>query len=501
MNYSGVTSYDVAPHIWIGGYYRDTLGSERSDFVVAVKSGTGTSGTGADLPQVRFRVDYEGIASATGSFRAPIFYDSADTSYYLDPNGTSRLYYVNSPQGYVSNGNPWGTSNSAFFPNGITTAGGTNWIYGFTYIGNAPGNGAGHEFYTSGSSYSTGNMEAGGSMRAPIFYDRNDTNYYLDLNATGTALRLGGNIFANGSFGTNGYGSGALVGRVFAPKGATFSLSAYASITGAIKIRLPQRGNDTMWSMKVRIYNYNTNDTSEYLLGNYSYSQGAWNYSATYLGGTNSAARTVRFGNEGGYDCVWIGETSTGWSHPVVSVMDFMGGYANGSCENWDDNWDINIVSSFGTVAATVSPSIRFGDVYSSSTNSSNVYASSDVRGNDVYTTGGWFRNHTNNAGIYWSGTGWHLMPENSADFRIHSGSTSETSLRLETNGTTRGYAYANSSNEVGFLTNDRNWALRINSSKNVFIHGSVLNHLILICMMVMKEQEQFTVTRIVLVS
>lgn len=91
LNYNGGTAYDVAPHIWLGGYYRDTPGSERSDFVVAIKSGTGTSGTGADIPQPRFRVDYEGIASATGSFRAPIFYDTDDTAYYGDFAGTSKF--------------------------------------------------------------------------------------------------------------------------------------------------------------------------------------------------------------------------------------------------------------------------------------------------------------------------------------------------------------------------------------------------------------------------
>lgn len=35
-----------------------------------------------------------GIGTATGSWRAPIFYDSADTSYYLDPNSSSNLYSV-----------------------------------------------------------------------------------------------------------------------------------------------------------------------------------------------------------------------------------------------------------------------------------------------------------------------------------------------------------------------------------------------------------------------
>jgi hypothetical protein len=99
-------------------------------------------------------------------------------SYTLDVAGL-----VNTASGYISVGNPWGTSNSAFFPNGITTAGGTNWIYGYTFIGNAPGNGAGHEFFASGSSNSTGDVSAYGSMRAPIFYDRNDTSYYLDPNS------------------------------------------------------------------------------------------------------------------------------------------------------------------------------------------------------------------------------------------------------------------------------------------------------------------------------
>jgi hypothetical protein len=98
---------------------------------------------------------------------------------YVNPS--SDIIYARG--GYISPGNAWGTGDSAFFPNGITTAGGTNWVYGTTYIGNAPGNGAGHEFFASGSSNSTGDVSAYGSLRAPIFYDRNDTSYYLDPNS------------------------------------------------------------------------------------------------------------------------------------------------------------------------------------------------------------------------------------------------------------------------------------------------------------------------------
>ncbi len=101
-----------------------------------------------------------------------------------------------------------------------------------------------------------------------------------------------------------------------------------------------------------------------------------------------------------------------------------------------------------------------------------NVYASSDLRGADVYTTGGWFRNHTNTNGIYWSSTGWHLMPYDSSDFRMHSGSAGAVAIRMETNGTVRGYLYANSSNEIGLLNQDRSWRFRVTSGGDAYVSG-----------------------------
>jgi len=170
-NQMGGPEYDVADP---GGIERITLG-------------TGVIGNNGNYNRV-----YSQYGFYSSDVRTPVYYDSNDTSYFINPNGQSNLYFVNAPTGYVSNGNPWGTANSAFFPNGITTAGSTNWIYGSnTYIGNAPSNGAGHEFFASGSSNSTGDVSAFSSMRAPIFYDRNDTYYYLDPNSTSRVNVLG----------------------------------------------------------------------------------------------------------------------------------------------------------------------------------------------------------------------------------------------------------------------------------------------------------------------
>ena len=57
LNYSGVTTYNGAPGAWIGLRLYDTPGSERDYLTFATKSGTGTSGTGTDIPTEKMCID------------------------------------------------------------------------------------------------------------------------------------------------------------------------------------------------------------------------------------------------------------------------------------------------------------------------------------------------------------------------------------------------------------------------------------------------------------
>jgi hypothetical protein len=270
----GNTNYN--PHNGISGYQGNTI-MRIIDSRVGIGGDWGTYGSVAN-PE--YTLDVRGTIFSNTDMRAPIFYDSADTSYYLDPNadlslkvygeicnsnyqagrlqpgalniGRTDLNYaweggtwaddvrvgilancsetweiavhdsgdavkslihfdggstitmgrdigwstcvVNSPSGYVSNGNPWGTANSAFFPNGITTAGSANWIYGTTtYIGNAPSNGAGHDFSSSGHQYSTG------SITTPLFLvngHSDNTKGYRIHNTSGSSVSA---MFTNSS--------------------------------------------------------------------------------------------------------------------------------------------------------------------------------------------------------------------------------------------------------------------------------------------------------------
>ena len=47
--------------------------------------------------------------------------------------------------------------------------------------------------HTSGTSYSDGDK------RAPIFYDSNDTTYYIDPNTTGVSVRVAGQLWSGQS--------------------------------------------------------------------------------------------------------------------------------------------------------------------------------------------------------------------------------------------------------------------------------------------------------------
>lgn len=82
------------------------------------------------------------------------------------------------------------------------------------------------------------------------------------------------------------------------------------------------------------------------------------------------------------------------------------------------------------------------------------------VRANEFYADN-WFRNYNVNEGLYNEATGTHFVSNGSGNWTIRD-SDNGIELRLQTNGsTTRGYVYANNSNEVGFLDAGGSWAIR----------------------------------------
>jgi len=373
-----------------------------------------------------------GYIQSNASLRAPIFYDSNDTNYYINPNSTSYVKYLgrrehqsghfvgsyNNIGGNSAKSNPIYTIGSSYNPNETTLAdmygigyahpnlwgGGKTSDWGLYVANNGGidatiGDGAVTAWFAS-------QVHAAGDFRAPIFYDLNNTGYYV--NPEGDSNFGGDLAFTSGAIGSIADGSSTVnqVSRIVFPQGGAGSWDG--GQTGAIKIRLPIRANNNMWTMKVRIYNYATSTSQEYLLGNYSYSNGGYNSQASFHGGESSSPQNVRFGNDGTYDCVWIGETTSTWSYPVVSVLDFQAGFRGASIANNIDNYDISIVTSFGTVQTTIAPNTKAGNI---------VYADSSFRAPIFYDSGntGYYMNPDSESKIVklWinngggSGVGW----------------------------------------------------------------------------------------------
>ena len=168
--------------------------------------------------------DINGHSYSISSSRAPIFYDSNNTGYYTDPNSTGTSLKIaggiqaNTPNGNViikhtvSEANSWifqenATNWGLFWMNEpITgTAFGSYTTVGAEFIGFRQGtatNFVNPSSYTgintsayagwllsnySGYFWTAGTQYSAADMRAPIFYDSNDTTYYVNA-ATGSNL-------------------------------------------------------------------------------------------------------------------------------------------------------------------------------------------------------------------------------------------------------------------------------------------------------------------------
>jgi hypothetical protein len=136
----------------------------------------------------------------TSDIRGTLFYDYDNTAYYVDPANLNYLYHLeingaNHKYLYINPGNGY---EAMVRYNGGT---GSGW-----YVGKRTAttlvNTTDFHFYseaaaaTVGGIDTSGNIFASGSSRAPIFYDNNNTSFYIDPNSTGTAGNFAGTINA-----------------------------------------------------------------------------------------------------------------------------------------------------------------------------------------------------------------------------------------------------------------------------------------------------------------
>jgi hypothetical protein len=150
-----------------------------------------------------------GMFYSAESHRAPIFYDSNNTGYYTDPASTSVLNNIT-----------FGTST-----NGGNLSGNSDWGMRFTtssgYIWFGPANSGHAHIYTDRPNFyfnaqltvNGGSQINTSDIRASIFYDSDNTNYYLNPAGTYSQIYADGSVNGSAgvglSFWSNG-GNGAI---------------------------------------------------------------------------------------------------------------------------------------------------------------------------------------------------------------------------------------------------------------------------------------------------
>ena len=156
-----------------------------------------------------------GLLQASASVRGQQFYDTNNTSYYLDPASNSVLYdltltgskhtylYVNPGNGYEAMTRYNGGSGSTWYVGSRTSSD----LVGSTDAWHVYSQTAGR---TVSGTDTAGNTFAYGSSRAPIFYDSNDTGYYANPAGTSNFYNIETKYYGETGTGVPTYDEGGI---------------------------------------------------------------------------------------------------------------------------------------------------------------------------------------------------------------------------------------------------------------------------------------------------
>jgi hypothetical protein len=147
-----------------------------TDGMMLYSNNVGIGNFSSGVPSYDLHV--KGTGYADSDLRAPIFYNSNNTGYYTNQASTSNYNVLSVQRAYA--GYDAATTNSFSCSNWFRSSGDTGW-YNATYAGGIYMiDSTWVRTYNDRQFYSSSVIQAGQSVRAPIFYDADNTGYYLD---------------------------------------------------------------------------------------------------------------------------------------------------------------------------------------------------------------------------------------------------------------------------------------------------------------------------------
>jgi hypothetical protein len=372
-NYSNDTGDNVYPiycedennivdfYLWSGNNASGT--DKRAYFGGSVGIGT--------LPTQKLHVSGTGFAST--DFRAPIFYDSDNTGFYVDAASTSVVNNLT-----INNS---ATLNTAIDQALTLNSTDSNWNYiGFAHSSTRKSyfglDSAGNPVWGTDSAYlyTTGNyLLVGSSCRSPLFYDSDNTGYYVDpaSNSNINTMSMAGDLSfgTNSGYGINLYGGSTGAHRIyldtywtifkshsnegwkFRDNSNTDRVQIYGA-TGQIRIAANPSGwnaapglvvgyNGDGYIQTRHIWGKNASDTGNDLLYlNYASGYGVWMQGTVTVNGTATASADVRAP-------IFYDSDDTAYYANLAGASRLSGIQSTGRSGNWNTDFQNTPADSF----------------------------------------------------------------------------------------------------------------------------------------------------------
>jgi hypothetical protein len=419
----------------------------------------------------RMEIDTGSNLYAYGSMRSPIFYDSQDAGYYLDPNDYSRLNKLVLNQSRV---------NSSRYPIGHYTPGETvfeidpTWSndqlqayfasssVAWTNDSGAPG---GYAIRIDGS------VNVGGSYSSGFPYipvDQDDI-FYMECwikSVSGTITHYMGSIDYDSGFSSLGGNPGSFGYWTMSNTSTSTSWQKVAGYITGFGGSTGQFVNGTKYWTPQALFNYGQ------ISGNSCVISG-WKVIRVGHAGNRTFRNNINVLGQ-----VSIGTTNTRLtSNNYNGYVEFRSSSSNylgvGVISNNGWGYIESVNNSNGLYLYTVAGgryAFDNGDVtpYNDAENS---LGNGSYRWAQVYTSG-WLRQY-GAQGMYNQDYGTHFYSGGSSSWSITgSGGNVELVFRSNHQSTVRGYVYADTSNNIGFLNNSGGWSLRMTSGGDAYVSG-----------------------------
>lgn len=160
------------------------------------------------------------------------------------------------------------------------------------------------------------------------------------------------------------------------PAGGSYATQT-TTITGALKITLPQYQTNTMITFDVTIYTYSTRDTVVYHISGYEYGANGWHgpISRVYSEGTGSKTNLpVRFClDDNNKVCITIGEINTTWEYPQIAISNILCGYSRYSADYWGAGWGISFITTLPSTVTNTLTNVNTQNITASAVAWANV--------------------------------------------------------------------------------------------------------------------------------